>query len=328
MAVCVSNVQAQDSVRLNEGYSNVFGGREVKVQIAASSKENKRRLIRWSHMANDRTLSNGEVDVDFRVNQSQSLSVKLRIPSVKPGVIFGTKLLASIGDPQQSDVLAKTEAPIWIFHEDPFYGHGEWLKSLKIAVYDPDGATVEFLTEAGVPFDRIRNLAALEKFEQCTLIVGEGASLKRNQSLPKVVEQLAAKGARILWLAPAATGRFGVSTDGNKVSPESLSFHRNGIITRLDKRLDAHRWLTDIDPVIRHFSHRSFRNRLVLEFSDEPTGWPWHNVSYENGGELVYCGFGIVKHWESSPTPRFLLLRILQHLNKTSDGEPSRQENR
>jgi len=50
--------------------------------------------------------------------------------------------------------------------------------------------------------------------------------------------------------------------------------------------------------------------------SDESRAWPWLEVRFpESNGVLVMCGFRIIEHWNSGPTPRFLLIRLLESLS-------------
>lgn len=71
-----------------------------------------------------------------------------------------------------------------------------------------------------------------------------------------------------------------------------------------------------LTPDSTNLHHRSYRNRLVLEVSDTAALWPWWVSRYGEHGVLVVCGFGIIRHWRESPTPRFLLARMLENLTQ------------
>jgi hypothetical protein len=50
--------------------------------------------------------------------------------------------------------LATHEQKVWVFPEDPFADKAEWLKGLKLHLYEPPGATNKLLTAAKRPFER------------------------------------------------------------------------------------------------------------------------------------------------------------------------------
>ena len=37
------------------------------------------------------------------------------------------------------------------------------------------------------------------------------------------------------------------------------------------------------------------------------------------GGKLIFCQFALLKHWDASPTPRYLFARILETLSPIED---------
>ncbi|MDA1055366.1 MAG: hypothetical protein O3C40_33620 [Planctomycetota bacterium] len=56
--------------------------------------------------------------------------------------------------------------------------------------------------------------------------------------------------------------------------------------------------------------------------SDEARAWPWLEVRFpESRGVLVMCGFRVIEHWNGGPTPRFLLVRLLESLSPPATDE-------
>ena len=49
---------------------------------------------------------------------------------------------------------------VWIFPRDPFADRSEWLKGLKITLFDPEGKTADVLEKAHVPFKFTKNTSA------------------------------------------------------------------------------------------------------------------------------------------------------------------------
>jgi hypothetical protein len=148
------------------------------------------------------------------------------------------------------------------------------------------------------------------------VIVGEGTALDEHGGLARILVKAAERGAGVLCLAPSR-GRLAVPGSEGSATPRPslVAFRGNDVITELDKRLDAFAWPPDGKTIGRTLALASDRGRVVAEATDSGNGWPWLEVRYrESGGALVVCGFSIIEHWESGPTPRFLLARILEFL--------------
>ncbi len=94
---------------------------------------------------------------------------------------------------------------------------------------------------------------------------------------------------------------------------QSMVFQRNGIIRRFDKQLDSEQWMSITDVAISRITLEPDRGRIVGQVSDKTQGWPWIELEYKDA-RFVCCGFGIIKHWDQGPTPRYLLVRIMEHL--------------
>lgn len=126
----------------------------------------------------------------------------------------------------------------------------------------------------------------------------------------------------MILLAPADGALSIPGTDGHGlpegIVPGELRFAREHIIAELDKRFDAAGWQgTDNTIPSSRIVIESRRGRVEAAVSEKPSAWPWMEVRFpNNGGVLLVCGFRVIQHWDNGPTPRFLLIRILESLCK------------
>jgi hypothetical protein len=221
---------------------------------------------------------------------------------------------------------------LWIFPEDPFVNRSHWLKGLRICLFDPPGDTRQILDKMDVPFSRTANVDSLDTLNCGLLIIGEGTSLKEYRGLPEMMVKAAASGIPVLCLAPSdgdivLPGSFAAGTQ--LPLPERLALRRNDVICELDKRLDALSWRANARPLSSSLLIKSERNRVVGEVVQSPDGWPWLEAGFPaEHGRLIICGFGIIRHWDAGPTPRFLFARILEHLTHTPSNPKSIGEQR
>ena len=99
------------------------------------------------------------------------------------------------------------------------------------------------------------------------------------------------------------------------LQPDRLMFRQADIVTELDKRLDPRGWQTSkvMESGLRL---RGDRGPVVAETCVGKGAWPWMELDYAAvNGKLVVCGFGIVNVWAESPTPRFLLMKVLERVS-------------
>ena len=221
----------------------------------------------------------------------------------------------------KSDKESSYEKTLWIFAADPFYNRTKWVEGLKITLYDsdPKSKTAEALKSLKVPFEEVRNPAALADLKEGLLLVGEGVSLKDEAGLAEAMVQAASRGIPVLCLCPKE-GIFPLpGTDNGLPAPGSLTFHRQDIITKLDKRLDAAAWAPDNQVVARSLTIKAEDGKVIAEIQEGSKGWPWLQLDYpDQKGRLVLCGFPIIQRWDASPTPRYLLARLLEHVTELS----------
>jgi hypothetical protein len=91
----------------------------------------------------------------------------------------------------------------------------------------------------------------------------------------------------------------------------------------LDGRLDAVAWPPKDLIDLSRLTIKSDRDQVVAEAGQAPAGWPWLEVRYAAGkGRLLVCGFGIIRHWEETPTPRYLLCELFARLAAEKSTEP------
>jgi len=287
------------SFRVREAWSNYWGGTESVFHLESAD----RAAIRWRLSIGGQTLLQGA----SRVAADGMHEVAIAWPPVKPGVVLEARLDFSRAD----EGVTRT---VYLFNDEPFAGRREWLADLRMVLYDPPGTTADLFDAAEFPYTRISNLAALEGHDG-VILIGEGVVLEEEPGLADSVWKAAARGARVLCLAPAS-GVFALPgpRDAELPQPRCLAFRGSEAITALDKRLDAYAWPPDGVLASRHFTLASDRQRVVAEVTGPETGWLWIEASYSGGGRVVWCAFDLVRCWTSGPTPRELFDRLLTSL--------------
>ena len=311
------------TIRLQEPWANVFAGKETVFHATLATIEPFDGRIAWRFSADGRTLSRGESAVKAGPTATGTVEVRINVPAVKPGVIMQTTLSVSASQAGSDKEVAIVDRTLWVFPEDPFTGCTEWLKKLNIRLFDPVGTTAKLFTDASIPFAEIRSVDALTSIEAGTLIVGEGVSLKEYRGLAENLIKTAAVGRPVLCLAlDNWEMQLPASGDPALPQPTSLVFHQQDIIKELDKRLDVEGWKGKGKVTSSSLKLRGDRGPVMAEVSRDAGMWPWMELGFEKeNGKLIVCGFGIVGAWAESPTPRFLLLKVLEHVSGSKGKE-------
>jgi hypothetical protein len=302
-------------VRLDpvERWTNFFAGREVELSLTVKSAQAFQGRAAWSVSIDQATLVRRTADISASPQRPGKLVIRFTTPPVREGVVLraalAVRVLGADGKAQGG-----IERVLWIFPETPFAGRAKWLKDLDITLFDPAHTTAEVLTKAGVPFAEQNNLGSLAELHKGILVIGEGASFKDEPALAPLLVKLSARGLPVLCLAPS-DGTLTLPTDAaNKERPEGLTLRRRSVITRLDKRLDAVAWAEDGKVVSTSLTLGIEDGALTGEVVAGESGWPWLEMEHAGRGRLLVCGFGFVKHWAKSPTPRFLFAALLARL--------------
>lgn len=319
LSALAGSAEADTRVVLLEDWSTAFGGEEIPMRVRVISDRVPQGSIQWSHAADQRTLARGAVELRATGEVSAVAEFVLNPAELREGVIFETTVTAEFLPRGSSKPTASLKQTLWLFPRNPLEGKSEWAKQLDIELLDSDGRTMDVFDDWQLPYRRIRS--ATDDAQTGVLIVGEGASLVRSRSLATGLLQAAANGRRVVLLAPAEGALTMPGTEGDGLPAGSigeLRLARQKIITELDKRLDSKAWPgTDNAVPFRGLQLESRRGRIEATVGDEPHAWPWLEVRFpETRGVLVICGFTVIEHWEHGPTPRYLLTRLLESLER------------
>lgn len=310
-----------------EAWSAVFGEQKITLHFRARGAEKPVRAT-WALAFEERVLTRGEA----AVGPTGDISIPVAIPPVKAGVVLPLTLTVSIVG-NNNTALASVEKRLWVYPTDVFANREEWLKNLKLRLYDPDGLTARRLDDAKIPYKRLGNADALAEGEPGIAIVGEGLSFEEYRGLPEAMMRAVAAGHSVLCLAPVAGVLPLPGSEGTEGAlPSALKLRRADIISELDKRLDTS-WPQG-PPATSTLVLKASRNQVVVQVERSDGNWSWLECDYNEGrSALVVCSFNIMAQWDTSPTPRFLFARLLGYLDdhrtpqKTASPDQTQRKN-
>lgn len=307
---------------------NVFGDEVHEFKFRIDAQRASAGRVVWRVAAGTATVKAGEVAYTAAAGAPAAVTIAVAVPPVKDGVVLHTRLTLSVVEDKQAEPAAAFAQDLWVFPKDPFAGRTEWLKKLKITLYDPKGDTAKVFAAAKVPFEEARDVDAVAALKEGVLVVGEGLSFKDERGLSAALPKLAAAGLTVLILAPAGGEVVIPGVGGPAAEFGELSFRRE-IVRKLDKRLDPDGWPPD---------GKAVASSVVVKMGDDatagvveagPGGWPWVEArARAGGGRWALCGLGVIAKWEAGPTPRFLFARMLEHLTDSETEQPKKENER
>lgn len=333
LALIAAPARAQDDPGLIplQAWTNLFAStpKEERVEEIFFQVKTAKRFegqLEWLFFANNKTLldQRGQAALAGE-GKTFGAKVKLRMPTLRQGVILETTLAVKAVDAAGA-VVATYEKKYWIFPADAFSEMKQILIDLKINILDlgEKKRTTDIFKDLKVPFEELAKAADMDALKEGLVIIGEGTILKDE---PKLAESIAAalnKGVSVLVLAPGegTLALPGAKDDKIFPTPRRLDLRRNDLITQLDKRLDASSWAKDGKVVAVSLALKADDDKAIVVES-APTGWPYLEADFgDKKGKLIITGFGIIRSWDDSPTPRYLLARIFENL---APAEPKKE---
>lgn len=304
--------------------TSFFGDQKGTLAYQIIAEKPVQGKLLWQYAAGARTLARGEETIQLAPGRAAPFELPMAMPSVREGVIFQTIMEVKIVDADNQEV-ARHVQPLWLFSKDPFANRREWLEGLDIHLYDPEDATVQCFEDAKIPFTRITNSNVLTEFEGGILVVGSGTSLSKNRGLTDNLMKLAQRGVRVLCIAPV-DGEFPWPTREQFPELTSVQFSSKQVIRDFDKRLSP-----DFDTIgdqprqPNTVTLESRRGQLRVNLAESAEGWPWWQVRFNSDGTCILCCFDLIQHWNTGPTPRYVLARLLEKLSSETDSSPVEQ---
>ena len=147
-------------------WSNVFGGQDVEFLYRVSAPKAFTGRLAWRFASEGRTLARGEVKIDARPGQPALVKLPLTMPPVKDGIVLKGSLGVEIFAGDRDTSAASHGKAIWVFPRDPFFGKTEWMKSLKLAVFDPEKKTAKVLVQHKIPFEELGSIDSIPELKE------------------------------------------------------------------------------------------------------------------------------------------------------------------
>lgn len=271
--------------------------------------------LAWELKAHHRVLERGKQRIKKK-DDARYAELKLRMPPLKKEVSLNIELHARLEDADGEALGDAHVKRISLLTPDVFAGLQAWLENLDIVLYDPEKATIERFEKAEIPCRVILGLDALAATDSSFVIVGEGVRFDSSGPLADVLWKLARRGASVLVLAPEPGMVIPVSEDKTRRSKAfaAIGLRHRDVITRFDKRLDAEQWQT-FDVPQGGLELNLDKGKWSIDAVEGECGWSWIDLPLKkSAGRITLCRLPIVRHWDDGPTPRYMFLQMLKHM--------------
>lgn len=131
----------------------MFGGTEPEFHFQVSSTIKAEVRVSWSLAADKGVLARREMPLTIAPEKPGVFSMRFKLPDAREGIIVPLDLtvVVELGEKKQT-----LEKRLWLLPDDPFALKKDWLKDLKLKLFDPAGETKRQFTAAKLPIDSLR----------------------------------------------------------------------------------------------------------------------------------------------------------------------------
>lgn len=303
---------AKASLTVQEQWRNVFAGEKLVLHVQGATGQASDGHLNYAVSVGTGVILRGE-KVLQQEESGNSAVITIDVPEIKDGIRMPLRVDLSLRSDMQSKPVAESSLDFTVFSRDPFYFDGKKVKNYRLGLYDPAGETTEVFQKTSIPFTPLKTLDDCLK-HQGMLVIGEGLGGRDQKNVCHTVLQMAASGKNVLVLMPEEAS-IPLDFESEK-RPPHLSLDTSRIIHKLDKKLDAQVWSGGRSSTGASCRLVAIRNQIFAEFAEGHSGWSWLGMDFPGGGKMLVVGFPIVEAWRESPTPRFLLSRLFEHLKQ------------
>lgn len=301
---------------LVDEWSGVFAGEKSSFNVLVNSERELNGILSWRLHAHGRTIFRQQKRISVKPGNEKYFSVSIHPPEINDGVILDVTLQIDLTEDGAEKPVARIKRTVRLFNKDPFVQKKNELIATGIALFDPVGKTAAVFESANIPFIRVQGLDSINGFTGRVLIVGEGTPISNYRGLANMLLQLASSGVPVLCLAPSS-GEFPLNAFLHKPleQPNTLLLKRQDVIGDLDTKLDFLSWPPNGKVVATSLQLVTDKNGVAGKVSVNDTGWVWMEIDFgPNKGKFVFAGFAIIEKWNTGPVPRFLLDKLLNHI--------------
>lgn len=310
--------EARIRMSLMEKWTNLFAGQETILHVMIHTRSSFSGTLIWRFSSGENTIATDRQIVKAKAFAPVNIELRLPVPALKSAASAQAALSLTLQEDEITTPAATLEQPFVVFHPNPFQLRAAWLRGLQLSVFDPSGATTARLTAMDIPFSVIQDVDLAANPIQGILIIGEGLALADYSSIFDSLVRLADAGISSICLAPL-NGEIALPGMGdvNLPKPATIVFRDRNILREFDRRLDVAAWPQDGDMEAMRLRLSGEQGAVIGKIQELGDGWPWMEMAYGEGkGTIFLCGFSIIGKWDATPAPRFLLMRMLERLQK------------
>jgi hypothetical protein len=279
-----------------------YAGKEACINIKNDGLSGKN--LSWNLKYSGLTIAAAEIAIP----ESGTVELKFTFPEIKEGGCVTAELTCVSGD-------KKLLKNIIFFSPNPFSFKKKILEKMKIGLWSPTGddSAKIILKALGVMTFDVANFA---DFKGEVLIVC-GIDFGKSSGLEKELVNICSSGSNILIINPKA-GSLPLRIESFK----NLIFSRNEKIIEYDRKFDSEKWC-DSSPNEKSLNLIPFDSGVAVKVAGNRNAFTFMSAKIGRG-ELVICTWDIFGKADKSPTPVYLLEKIISEREKRRIIEPEK----